>query len=333
MRFRHTRGWLGAVGLAATCLAAWGCAASSTGARATPSQPGAPSQNSAERPTYSVGDRWIRSDGLHEVLRVDRDRYVFSAGPDAEYEMSRDLVPLKLHGMEWRFSTPAVLDWPLRVGKSGTLTGEIVYRTRDTYPMQLSWRIESREEIEVPAGRFAAFRILFGVTPIVATNFSSRASTYGAPPAPWLYRLWYAPSVRQIVKAERTGGPLGLDFEVVAVDPTETAPLHIGLREPQDGAVVHREVAQISGLASGGQGVGSVQISLNGAPVASPPVGRSKRTVILDTSLTLRPGRNVILVTVADPSGTTAQAARTIHYEPPERVPLPPPGVAARAST
>ena len=34
----------------------------------------------AERPVYRVGDKWIRTDGIYVLVRIDKDVYVFSAG-------------------------------------------------------------------------------------------------------------------------------------------------------------------------------------------------------------------------------------------------------------
>ncbi len=38
----------------------------------------------AERPTYTQGDRWIRSDGVFELIRVENDLYVFVAERGSE---------------------------------------------------------------------------------------------------------------------------------------------------------------------------------------------------------------------------------------------------------
>ena len=53
----------------------------------TPAQP----KPRAERPTYTLGEKWIRSDGLYELIRVEKDRYVFSARPKWEIHLSKDL--------------------------------------------------------------------------------------------------------------------------------------------------------------------------------------------------------------------------------------------------
>jgi len=38
-------------------------------------------QPRVEWPTYQLGDRWVRSDGAWDLVRVEDDRYVFSRGP------------------------------------------------------------------------------------------------------------------------------------------------------------------------------------------------------------------------------------------------------------
>ncbi|HEY7677011.1 MAG TPA: hypothetical protein VIG69_08050, partial [Candidatus Methylomirabilis sp.] len=36
-------------------------------------------QPRAERPSYTVGERWVRSDGVYDLLRIEGDRYIFVA--------------------------------------------------------------------------------------------------------------------------------------------------------------------------------------------------------------------------------------------------------------
>src|SRR5690242_13224715 len=33
----------------------------------------------AERPTYAIGDKWIRCDGAYDLIRIENGRYVFAA--------------------------------------------------------------------------------------------------------------------------------------------------------------------------------------------------------------------------------------------------------------
>src|SRR3989304_8244181 len=45
----------------------------------------------AERPTYALGDKWIRSDAAYELVRVEGGEYVFAAGPRREIRLTRSL--------------------------------------------------------------------------------------------------------------------------------------------------------------------------------------------------------------------------------------------------
>ena len=46
---------------------------------------------SAERPTYALGDKWIRNDGAFELVRIEGGAYVFAQGPKREVRLSRNL--------------------------------------------------------------------------------------------------------------------------------------------------------------------------------------------------------------------------------------------------
>src|SRR4026208_1241893 len=50
----------------------------------------------AERPTYAVGDKWIRSDGAYDLIRVENGRYVFAADGGREVHLTRDLGVAKI---------------------------------------------------------------------------------------------------------------------------------------------------------------------------------------------------------------------------------------------
>jgi hypothetical protein len=46
----------------------------------------------AKRPTYSVGQKWIRSDGVYELIRIEDGRYIFAAAVD--WQMHLMVCPL-----------------------------------------------------------------------------------------------------------------------------------------------------------------------------------------------------------------------------------------------
>ena len=80
----------------------------------------------AERPVYRVGDKWIRTDGIYVLVRIDKDVYVFSAGGGKEFHLTKDLGITKiiLDGRtELDLEPPPQLRWPLAVGKWGVTRG------------------------------------------------------------------------------------------------------------------------------------------------------------------------------------------------------------------
>jgi hypothetical protein len=50
----------------------------------------------AERPVYTLGERWIRSDGVYDLIRVEDGRYIFAAGVDRQIHLTQDLVVAKV---------------------------------------------------------------------------------------------------------------------------------------------------------------------------------------------------------------------------------------------
>lgn len=41
----------------------------------------------AERPTYTVGEKWIRSDGVYELIQIEDGRYIFAADVDRQIHL------------------------------------------------------------------------------------------------------------------------------------------------------------------------------------------------------------------------------------------------------
>ena len=276
----------------------------------------------ASRPTYILGDRWIRNDGIWEVIRVESDHYVFSASTGMELHLTKDLALAHYrHGRaELQFAPAPKIDWPLTVGRHGTVTGEQTLYG-EPYAADLYWVVEAYEDVTVPAGTFKAFRIAYTVTPRRTTDFAPRRGI--APPIKWNYRFWYAPDVRQIVKAD--GDQRRPRFEVVAIDPGEAEPLRVDVQGPRDQAhLASDSKPTLVGKVAGGKGVATVLVTVNGETVLRDAAqGTPRRTVILDVGLPLRDGKNVVLVSASDAEGTTSQEARTVFYTAPLAVRLP----------
>jgi hypothetical protein len=81
----------------------------------------------------------------------------------------------------------------------------------------------------------------------------------------------------------------------------------------------------VAGKVTGGKGVSWISATLNGAEVSRQEERQAPRSdIILNLPITLREGKNVLLVTAADPEGNTVQAARVIFYDKPTPSPSPP---------
>lgn len=172
-----------------------------------------------ERPVYSLGEKWIRSDGVFDLIRQEKNAYVFAAEGGREIHLTKDLVLVKISRRgetEWEVHPAPVLSWPLVVGRWGvqqvTLTAPAWprhssiasrYPPSASIPVRLTWKITEFQRIETPAGAFDAFKIT-QTFDLQLTQMSSVASI----------AFWYAPAVGQLVKAE---GPV-VAFDLVAVE-------------------------------------------------------------------------------------------------------------------
>jgi hypothetical protein len=270
----------------------------------------------AERPTYTLGEKWIRNDGVYELVRIEKDRYIFSAGPGQEVHLTKDLLIARIQRGEafMEFDPVPTLTWPLELGKWGT-TSNILWRSspgqqRATF----AWSVDAYEDVQVPAGTFRAFRISQSIGPSMYAA-AARAD----------FRIWYAPSARQLVKMEVIAQAFPRGFQVVAIDRPAPAPLHVALQEPKDQARITTEALVVTGKVTGGKGVARVTVTLNGQEVArQEEKSAPKPEVALSIPLTLQEGKNVLLVTATGPEGTTHQEARTLYYDKPAPSPAAP---------
>lgn len=80
----------------------------------------------AERLTYALGEKWILSDGVFELIRIEKDAYVFAAEGQREIHLTKNLgiaQVLRQGQIDWDFSPSFDLTWPLEVGQSGSEKG------------------------------------------------------------------------------------------------------------------------------------------------------------------------------------------------------------------
>jgi hypothetical protein len=270
--------------------------------------PGTPPPR-AERPTYTLGEKWILNDGIYELIRIENDRYIFSAGPGQEIQLTKDLAIAKVqkgNQLIIGFDPPPALSWPLEVGKFGTRAG--VSRSI-VYPQGLHttflWSVDAYEEFVLPVGSVRAFRITYNMS-----DKSSWGSGRG------YLRTWYSPELQQYLKLEGTGDLSQAKFHIVAIDRPAPSPLQIVLLEPKDQARSGTPSLTLTGKATGGSGISQVTVTLNGQEIARQEERTAPKPELpLSLPLTLQEGKNVLLVTATDAAGTTAQEARTLFYD------------------
>jgi hypothetical protein len=286
----------------------------------------------AERPTYAVGDKWVRSDGAYDLIRIESGRYVFAADGGREVHLTRDLGVAKVvraGQVLLELDPPPALGWPLEVGQSSVswLTMKSLDPQYGQSLVRLSSRVDAYEDVRVPAGVFKAFRIVQVLEPrFLAASPQSRRVELA---------FWYAPAIQQLVRAD--GGDLaGLAFQAVALDKPSAAPLAVTLSEPRDQGRVPTERATVVGKVVGGTGALRVTITLNGAEIARQQESATPgKDLALSVPVKLAQGKNTLIVTATDGAGVTRQEGRVLFYDKPAPVvaaaPLPAPAPARPA--
>src|ERR1700730_18812058 len=268
----------------------------------------------ADRPSYSVGDKWIRSDGAYDLIRIENERYVLASCGGREVHLTRDLGVAKIaRGGKTllELEPPPALAWPLDVGQWGVswLTLKTLDPQYGQSLVRLSWRVEAYEDVRVPAGTFKAYRIVQVLEPrFLAASPQSRRIELA---------FWYAPAVQQIVGAE--GSDLtGVACQAIALDRPGPAPLSVVLIDPKDKGHVATDRVTLTGKVIGGAGPPRIAIPLNGAEVAQQQEpGTPGKDVTLSMPIKLVEGENNLIVTATDASGAMRQQGRVLFYDKP----------------
>src|SRR5438876_1276860 len=286
-------------------------------------EPALAQKPSAERPSYEVGMRWLLNDGAYDLIRATKDVYFFAAGPNRQIELTRDLGlyrVLKDGRVDWQIDPPPPIKWPLEVGKFGTLFNAILHSREypSGLPVQLTWQVKAYESVQVPAGAYQAFRILY-LAEYIGDPLKRSGAIAGR--QSWSVDMWYAPEAKQIVKAEGAG-LRGLDFQLVAADRPAAATLQVILDDPKDQVHTSSAETMVGGKVTAGAGVARVLATLNGAEILARAERSPPQEVALSFSVPLREGKNVLLVTVTDTKGQTKQEARVIFRDRPTGPPV-----------
>ena len=179
-----------------------------------------PLTSSLERPSYAVGQTWIRNDGEYRLARLGNNLYVFLADKGREVHLTKDLVLVraKAGAYETSFDPPMEMKWPLRVGSWGQ--GETTWQVPldpTRLRVKYQWGVEAYEDLHLPSGDFKAYRLVFQWDPAVTDVVT--VSNY---PRKRLV-TWYAPELQQLVKAEYSD-PGPLNFHILAAAVLATPP-------------------------------------------------------------------------------------------------------------
>jgi hypothetical protein len=272
----------------------------------------------AERPTYSVGDQWLLKDGVYDLIKVEKDRYIFAASAGRQIHLSKNLAVMAVlrdRQWEWDLYPAPEISWPLQVGKWG-ITYHATFRNRDHpsgLPVRVTWEVKAYEDVQVVGGRFKAYQILYSIN-LETSDALGRGGLQIAGAQSWRLVAWYAPEVKRIVKTQATNID-GLNLEFVAGD-RPTAPVEVRLDEPKDQVHVTADRITVSGRVASGTPLARVTATLNGTEVFARDL-RGGPTQELPLSITLTPkdGKNVIIVTAEDAKGGRRQEARVFFRD------------------
>ena len=185
----------------------------------------------AERPDLALGEQWLMKDGVYELTKIEKDRYVWTSKPGRQIYLTRDLAlasVLKDRVWEWDVTPTPSLSWPLEAGK-WSVKQRVILRMRSQssgIPVRLEWRVNASEEVRVVGGLFKAYPIVYSAYLDSTDPFRGPLQVPGA--QSWHVTTWYAPEARRIVKIQSSIDTLnfeiiGLDRPVVAAAPATPA--------------------------------------------------------------------------------------------------------------
>jgi hypothetical protein len=175
----------------------------------------------ADPPDVKVGDRWQFVEYYTVASTKPNRAWVITAVTPTGIEGTDNGEPLKLtrdmnvlESSVHRNSNPAVLNFPLEVGKRWQYTSNWFFKPKgSTGAIAVDISVLAYEKVKVPAGEFDAFRIaatekVSGTSPINSQYAGEITRTY-----------WYAPAARVIVKTVSRNPYLGPStIELVAFD-------------------------------------------------------------------------------------------------------------------
>jgi len=302
----------------------------------------------ADRPTYAVGDTWVRDDGTYELVRIDKGVYVFSArGSQRQVHLTRDLAIVRVmlnRSSGVAFDPPLGFRWPLELGAKGQMRLTVDSPSRgQAVPATASWTVEQYQDVRTPDGDHKAFLIHFSI------DYRGGLGRTGGGTGRGDVRLWYAPDIGQFVTWEGRNIDFGLvDLTVLTFRPpragtgtagpvkgtipssgppppaesrepapapgTAEAALEIQISVPQHLARVTQQTVPLAGVVVG-KAVEWVLVALNGVELKRIADSPAPRVVPLNLPLRLNEGENTVVITAMAADGTVRQDIRTVTLD------------------
>src|SRR5262245_4617933 len=158
-------------------------------------------------------------DGIYELTKIEKDRYVWTSKPGRQIHLTRDLAlasVLKDRVWEWDVTPTPALSWPLETGKWGVIQrATLRMRSQSSgIPVRLEWRVNAADDVRVVGGVFRAFPVAYTAFLDTGDPFRGPLQIPGA--QQWQVTTWYAPDARRIVKIQSSID--GLNYEVISLD-------------------------------------------------------------------------------------------------------------------
>lgn len=177
---------------------------------------------SADPPTYSVGDEWKFTNGrVQKVVKVDGDAVAMTGPgigncPGCLWYFDKSL---NLQSIAQADGTPAttskgflpISGWqywrfPLDVKKEWRLTPTGLTAAGRTQNYTIDCTVQAYEDVVTKAGTFKAFRVL--------RQWSTPAEMQSGRAGSWVETVWYAPEVKTVVKYSSTNPRAGDPWEL-----------------------------------------------------------------------------------------------------------------------
>ncbi|HEV8475058.1 MAG TPA: caspase family protein [Methylomirabilota bacterium] len=126
-----------------------------------------------------------------------------------------------------------------------------------------------------------------------------------------------------VVSVVDADGAIEQEIRTVAYE--KPIPFAISFRYPEDRAKVSDAASLVAAVVESSGGISQARIAVNGQEIHQQTERTPQRSMLVTAPVTLRQGANAIVVSATQTDGTVRQEIRTVVYEAPKVVALPPP--------